>query len=110
MARLAAIGDSTTVLAFDALGVEGVVVDSPDDAREAVSSRLTDEYAALFVAESVYEAAAQDIAEAADRPVPAVTVIPHAGGTAGAGEAKLTSIIVKAVGSELVTRDEDGQG
>jgi V/A-type H+-transporting ATPase subunit F len=110
MARLAAIGDSTTVLAFDALGVEGVTADSPQEAREAVSSRLTDEYAALFVTEAVYEAAAEEIAEAADRAVPAVTVIPHAGGPAGAGEAKLARIIVKAVGSELVARDEDGQG
>lgn len=110
MARLAAIGDSATVLAFDALGVEGVVVDTSEDAREAVATRLTDEYAALFVTETVYEAAQEEIAEAADRPTPAVTVIPHTGGSGGSGEAKLSRIIVKAVGSELVTQDDGGQG
>lgn len=107
-AHLAVIGDPATVQAFGALGVEAVPVLDDEAARHAVAQRLSPQYGALFVTEAVYRAAEEHIAAAADEPVPAVTVIPHAGGPAGVGEARLKEIIVKAVGSELVTREEGG--
>lgn len=107
-AQLAVIGDPATVEAFGALGVEAVPVTDVDSARQAVAQRLSPRYGALFVTEAVFEAAAERIAAAADEPVPAVTIIPHAGGPAGVGGARLKRIIVKAVGSEVVIREEDG--
>lgn len=109
-AHLAVIGDRATVQAFGALGVEAVAVDDAEGARQAVAQRLNARYGALFVTEPVWDAAAEHIAAAADEPIPAITVIPHAGGEGGAGEERLRRIIVKAVGSELVARDEDTQG
>lgn len=108
--RLAVIGDTATVEAFGALGVEAVAVAGDEAALQAVAVRLTEAYAALFVTEDVFRAAQEAITAHADRPVPAVTIIPHAGGSAGAGEARLTEIIVKAIGSDVVTREASEQG
>ncbi|MCE5202905.1 MAG: V-type ATP synthase subunit F [Coriobacteriales bacterium] len=106
MSKVAIIGDSTSVVGFRPLGFAVFAVRRPQDARELWSEVSGGEYGVVFVTEPVYEALGDLIAQSADSPVPAVTVIPGAGNPGGVGEAKLTRAIERALGTTVLTREE----
>ncbi|MBF4510430.1 MAG: hypothetical protein ISP10_08165 [Aeromicrobium sp.] len=107
MAKVAIIGDSTSVAGFRPLGFAVFVVRDPDDAR-ALWPRLTSgEYGTVFVTEPVYAAIEDLVAEVVDRPLPAVTVIPGAGSAGGVGEAKLARAIERALGTSMPIKEEE---
>ncbi|MDO8880288.1 MAG: V-type ATP synthase subunit F [Coriobacteriia bacterium] len=108
MARVAIIGDSTSVVGFRPLGFAVFPVREPEDARALWDGLLTDGYGTVFVTEPVYAALEDLIAEVVDRPLPAVTVIPGAGSAGGVGEAKLERAIVRALGTSMPITEEEG--
>lgn len=101
MGRIAVVGDATSVAGFRPLGIAAYPVERPEEARGLWDSLAGGEYAIVFVTEPVYEAIADLAAEVADRPVPAVTVIPGVGSPGGVGEAKLAAAIERALGTKL---------
>jgi len=104
---VAIVGDSTSVAAFGALGVAAFAVEDAAAARDLWPQLSGGQYGVVFVTEPVY-AAIQDLAaEAADRPVPAVTVIPAAGSAGGVGREKLDRAIVRALGTTVPLGSED---
>lgn len=107
MAKVAIIGDSTSVAGFRPLGLAVFAVARPEDARDHWREVSGGEYGVVFVTEPVYEALADLIAETADSPVPAVTVIPGAGSAGGVGEAKLNRAIERALGTSMLIREEE---
>lgn len=107
MAKIAVIGDSTSVAGFRPLGFATFAVRHPDDARRLWEDLSGGEYGVVFVTEPVYEAIADLAAESADRPTPAVTVIPGAGSPGGVGEAKLNRAIERALGTTMLIREEE---
>lgn len=110
MAKVAVIGDVTSVAGFRPLGFEVLPVEVPDDARELWPGLAGGGYAVVFVTEPVYEAIADLAAEVADQPTPAVTVIPGAGSAGGVGAEKLTRAIVRALGTQMPLGDEAAGG
>lgn len=107
MQKVAIIGDTTSVAGFRPLGFAVHAVERPEDAREVFPTLVTDEFAVVFVTEPVYEAIQDLVAETADRPLPAVTVIPGVGSAGGVGEAKLARAIERALGTKMPVREED---
>ena len=108
MARVAIIGDSTSVAGFRPLGFAVFGVRGPEDAREVWAGLALEEYGAVLVTEPVYAALEDLIAEVVDRPLPAVTVIPGAGSAGGVGEAKLSRAIERALGTSMPIKEEEG--
>jgi vacuolar-type H+-ATPase subunit F/Vma7 len=108
MARVAIIGDSTSVAGFRPLGFAVFPVREPEAARALWDGLLTGGYGTVFVTEPVYAALEDLIAEVVDRPLPAVTVIPGAGSAGGVGEAKLERAIVRALGTSMPITEEEG--
>ena len=107
MAGVAIVGDAVSVAGFRPLGLATFAVERAEDAR-ALWARLSGgEFAVVFVTEPVYEALAELVDEVADRPVPAVTVIPGAGSKGGVGGAKLERAIERALGTKMPVRDEE---
>ncbi len=106
MARIAIIGDAVSVAGFRPLGFAAFAVAEPGDAAGVWPRVLSDGYEAVFLTEPVYAALAEEIAEVADRPLPAVTVIPGAGSTGGVGGAKLERAIERALGTKMPVQDE----
>lgn len=104
---VAVVGDSTSVAGFRPLGFMVFVADRPDEARELWPEILAGGYAAVFVTEPVYHSVSDLVAEAADSPLPAVTVIPAAGSPGGVGAAKLDRAIERALGTTVPTREEE---
>lgn len=106
--RIAIIGDATSVAGFRPLGFAVFPVERAEDAR-AVWPRLAGgEYGVVFVTEPVYAAIEDLVAEVADSPIPAVTVIPSAGSAGGVGAAKLDRAIERALGTSVPVREEEG--
>jgi len=106
-ARVAVVGDRTSVAGFGPLGVAVFAVEDPADARALVPELSAGFFGVVFVTEPVYAAIADLVAEFADRPVPAVTVIPGAGSPGGVGQAKLERAIVRALGTTALLGSED---
>jgi len=107
MARIAIVGDSTSVAGFRPLGFAVFPVEDAGDARELWSELIGGEYGVVFVTEQVY-AAIEDLAvEVTDRPIPAVTIIPGAGSAGGVGGAKINRAIERALGTSMLIREEE---
>jgi vacuolar-type H+-ATPase subunit F/Vma7 len=105
--KVAIVGDSTSVAGFGPLGVAVFAVEDPSEARELWPGLSDGSYSVVFVTEPVYEAVADLAAETADRPVPAVTVIPGAGSPGGVGREKLERAIVRALGTTVPFGSEE---
>lgn len=105
--KIAFIGDSTSVAGFRPLGVAVFPVSDPAQMRAAWDEVARGGFGIVFVTEPVYAELADEIAAAADRPVPAVTVVPGAGSAGGVGEAKLARAIERAVGTSALIREEE---
>lgn len=106
MAGIAIVGDAVSVAGFRPLGVSAFAVERPEAAREIWPRLGSGEFAVVFVTESVYEAIADLVAETADRPVPAVTVIPGSGSAGGVGGEKLERAIERALGTKMPLQEE----
>lgn len=107
MARIAIVGDSTSVAGFRPLGFAVYPVERPDDARALWAELVGGEYGVVFVTEPVYAAVEDLAAEAIDRPIPAVTIIPGAGSSGGVGGAKISRAIERALGTSMLIREEE---
>lgn len=107
MGLVAIVGDSTSVAGFRPLGFAVFPVERPNDARDLWPRLSAGDYSVVFVTEPVYEAIGDLAAETADRPLPAVTVIPGVGSTGGVGEAKLSRAIERALGTQVLIGEEE---
>jgi V/A-type H+-transporting ATPase subunit F len=104
---VAIVGDATSVAGFGPLGVAVFAVEDPAEARDLWPELAGGLYGVVFVTEPVYEVVADLAAETADRPVPAVTVIPGAGSPGGVGREKLERAIVRALGTTVPFGSEE---
>jgi V/A-type H+-transporting ATPase subunit F len=104
---VAIVGDSVSVAGFGPLGLAVFAVEDPREARELWPDLSGGRYGVVFVTEAVYEAVSDLAAQTADRPVPAVTVIPGAGKPGGVGREKLERAIVRALGTTVPFGSEE---
>jgi vacuolar-type H+-ATPase subunit F/Vma7 len=104
---VAIVGDATSVAGFGPLGLAVYVVEEPAAARDLWPELTGGRYGVVFVTEQVYAAVSDLAAESADRPVPAVTVIPGAGSPGGVGREKLERAIVRALGTTVPFGSEE---
>ncbi len=108
MDRLAIIGDTDSVLAFQAVGMDSYMVtaDNAEDVlRKAYKSK---KYAIIFLAETLAEHTSEYLAETAKNPLPAITVIPMAHEKLNIGLERMKNIGIRATGTDIVgkqTRD-----
>jgi len=61
----------------------------------------------VFVTEPVFTALGELVLEVADKPQPAVTVIPGVGSAGGVGGAKIERAIERALGTKVMFGDEE---
>jgi len=97
--RFLCIGDRDTVMGFRFAGVDGVVVDSPREAREAFAEALrTADVGVVIVPDPIATELQKEINEARfSRPRPAVVEIPGPDGRSP-GRPKLIDLIREAIG------------
>lgn len=102
MDRLAIIGDTDSVLAFQAVGMDSYLV-TGDEAEETLKKAYkSKKYAIIFLAENLAERAGEYLAETAKNPLPAITVIPMAHEKLNIGLERMRSIGIRATGTDIV--------
>ncbi len=110
--KLAVIGNSTSILIYQALGVEAHSVAEPSQARnvlEDLSSRQqnveqkTAEYAIIFVEETYYKGLPDDLLiKLSKKPLPAVVPVPSPESQdKDFGLKRISKIVERAVGSDI---------
>jgi len=104
--RIAFLGDIDSVLGFRALGVETVVPEGPEDAREAFRRLARQEVSVIMITEDLLDVLQEQIDDTMNRAVPAVVVLPGISGTLKRGEDTIRELIIRAVGVDLMAEDQ----
>lgn len=106
MLKIGVIGSGDTVTGFKALGLDVFPVDNAEDARHILRTLTRegeqDEYAIIYLEETLAEELSAEIAKYKARPKPAVILIPGRDGPIGLGQSALKSAVEKAVGSNIL--------
>lgn len=104
MHEVAVIGDKNSIIGFSALGLKAYFVDEAEDIREIWSKIEKSGYSLVFITEPVYLKINDLISD--DSIAPIVLVIPAASGKIGTGKELLRKMIEKAVGVDILSKDE----
>ena len=100
--KIAIIGDKASVAAYKVLGFESVAVADAVAARAALRQLVGEGYAIIYVLESCAVDILDAISEYADRPSPAIVLIPGSQGSLGIGMEKMRRAAEKAVGVDIL--------
>jgi V/A-type H+-transporting ATPase subunit F len=104
--RIAFLGDIDSVLGFRALGVETIVPDGPDSARETFRRLVRQETSVIMITEDLLDVLQEQIDETLNSAVPAVVVLPGITGTRKRGVDTIRELIIRAVGVDLMAEDQ----
>ncbi|MDP4109369.1 MAG: V-type ATP synthase subunit F [Bacillota bacterium] len=103
MYKIAVIGDRESVLGFKALGLDVFFAEDAEDARETISRISKENYAVIYITESLASPLASEIARFKDSPVPAVILIPGKEGSLGLGLTAVHKAVERAVGADILS-------
>lgn len=104
MLKIAVIGGRETVIGFKALGLETYAA---ADAAEATATlkkltRESDDYAIIYIEETLAQYMSAEIDRFKDRPTPAIILIPGREGSIGLGQSALKAAVERAVGTNIL--------
>lgn len=102
MSDIAAIGDRESVLGFKALGYAVYAVDGPEEAGQVLRRLIRERAAIIFITEQLAQLLQTELRTAQGLAAPAIILIPGAAGTLGIGLQQLSSLVIKAVGMDIL--------
>ena len=104
--KIAMIGDNSTVSGFSAGGVTGFSANEGNEALKILKELVTsEEYAIIFITETLAEAIIDEISKLETGSIPAVIVIPDQSGSRGIGFLKIKNAVEKAIGIDLLGKE-----
>lgn len=91
-------------MGFTALGLSAFPVSDPAEAKRIFRAltKDSDEYAIIYVEESLAEALGSEIDKYKDSPSPAIILIPGREGSMGLGLSALNAAVERAVGTNIL--------
>jgi len=102
MAKIAVIGDKSTVLGFSAIGVEVFPANDSREANKIIHQLAHADYAILLITERLAVQLEEEIEAYKDQTLPAIVLIPDHRGTLGLGTNAIKRNIEKAVGTDIL--------
>ena len=108
MSKMAVIGDGETVLPYKAFGF-ATFATSPADCGAIIRDLISDdEYDIIFIVEEHAEAQRDILKElhVAERTFPIVIEIPGISGSKGGGEERIKRMVERAVGADILSKEE----
>jgi V/A-type H+-transporting ATPase subunit F len=108
--KIAAFGESDIMLIFKAIGADVFAVSdsTSDDIAEARLRQLVSEgYGIIFMTETIAARLDTMIKYYSNQPVPSIVVIPGLGKKNNYALNQLRTAIIKAVGADVMTQEED---
>lgn len=106
MYKIAVIGDRDSVLGFMAVGFSVFPTESAEEAVRHLHRLVKEEYAVIYLTEELAEALSEDIAKYKDDPLPAIIPLPSRAGTLGLGLGNIKKSVERAVGADILFREE----
>lgn len=106
MRKIAVIGSGDTVKAFKALGLTAVPVSTAEEASRSVYRLAEEGYAVIFITEAEAELIEESISRYKTQELPAIIPIPGAYGLTGLGMRSIRSNVEKAVGADILFKEE----
>lgn len=106
MNRVAVIGDRESIYGFSALGLEFFYVNDSDDAEATFKKLTQSDFAVIYITEHLAEILDEEIRKFSYKPTPAIIQIPGAFGNTGKGMQNVKKSVEKAVGSDIVFKDQ----
>ncbi|MBR1457622.1 MAG: V-type ATP synthase subunit F [Oscillospiraceae bacterium] len=104
MLKIGVIGGRETVMGFKALGLETFPAASAAEATQVLRriTRDSDEYAILYIEETLAAEMSAEIDKFKDSPTPAIILIPGREGSIGLGQSALKAAVERAVGTNIL--------
>ncbi len=102
MYRIGVLGDRDSIYGFAALGLDVFAVDDPTEAVRTFRKLSEDNYAVLYVTESLAGVLENELDRCAKNVLPAVILIPGVSGNTGAGLKSVRKCVEQAVGSDII--------
>lgn len=102
MYNIGVVGDKNTVLAFKAIGIEGIVAYDKEEARRSIDHLAVNQYAVIFITETL-AVLLEDTLDKYERAlIPALILIPGQHGSLNIGMQRIKDNMEKAVGVNLL--------
>lgn len=102
MANVLVIGDLDSVIGFRALGMEVTAVADGAEARLALQKAMVEEKAVVFLTEPLAAHVADLLADAAEKMLPAIILIPSSLEATSVGLDKLRNSVRRATGMDIL--------
>lgn len=100
--RIAVMGDKDSVLGFKALGLSTYAVDSAEEARTTLHRIAKEDFAVIYVTETLAVELEHDINRYKDNLTPAIILIPGKEGSLGIGARNIKKAVERAVGADIL--------
>lgn len=100
--RIAVLGDKDSVLGFRALGLSTYAVDSVEEARATLHRIAKEDFAVIYVTETLAVELEYDINRYKDELTPAIILIPGKEGSLGIGMSNIKKAVERAVGADIL--------
>lgn len=104
--KIGVIGDRDSVLGFKALGLDVFTAHTGEETARTIHELARSEFAVIFITEEAAQSARDAIARYTSRPFPAIIPIPGTQGSSGAGMAAIRESVERAIGTDILFRDE----
>lgn len=105
--RLGVIGSKDSVSAFCAVGVEVFDCETAEQAKDLIRHLTREDFAVLFIAESLAEQIPEVINKAKQTVYPLIVPIPLSEGGNGFGMQSIKKDVEKAIGIDILFNKED---
>ncbi|HOV26114.1 MAG TPA: V-type ATP synthase subunit F [Pseudobacteroides sp.] len=106
MYKIGVIGDKDSILGFKAVGMSVFPVTTPTEAQEILERIAEEKYAVIYITEHIAKDIVQAIDRYNERRFPAIIPIPGNQGSLGIGMAGVKKSVERAVGADILFRDE----
>jgi len=103
---VAFLGSTDTVKGFIPLGIHAYPVEDQIEARTIFQKCIEQDFAILFVTEEVASFLEAELRSIRFNSTPAVLVVPSMLGSRGLGLSRLRTLVEKAVGADILSREE----
>ncbi len=105
MYKIAVLGDRDSIYGFGALGLEVFPIDDGETGAKTVRRLAEEDYAVLYITETLCAQIPQELERLRELPLPAVVPIPGLSGNTGMGMAMVKRSVEQAVGSDILENE-----
>ena len=107
---MGAVGEEDAILAFKAIGAETVPAATPDEVAKALNRLSREGVPIIFITEAAARMNPEALSRYEREPGTAVIPVPGVRGTDGYGAQLLRDYVIKAIGADILLRQDRNEG